>query len=59
MRAQFAFEWKRSRSGGEGKPDIEALKRELQLELGLPEDVSEKTREKIVEAVAEETEAEE
>ncbi len=51
--AQFAFEWKRGKSGGEGKPDIEALKRGLRLELGLAEDVSEKTRDEIVEAVAE------
>ena len=59
--AQFTFDWKRSRSGGEGKPDIEALKRELRLELGreLPEGVSEKTRDEIIDDVADETEAEE
>lgn len=58
--AQFAFDWKRSRSGGEGKPDIEALKRELRLELGreLPEGVSEKERGEVVEAIAEETDGE-
>ncbi len=59
--AQFAFEWKRSRSGGEGKPDIEALKRELRLELGreLPEGVAGKERDEVVEAIAEEAGAEE
>ena len=59
--AQFAFEWKRTRSGGEGKPDIEALKRELRLELGreLPEGIGEKERDEVVEAVAEEMEAKE
>jgi hypothetical protein len=63
--AQFAFDWKRSRSGGEGKPDIEALKealkRELRLELGLelPEGVGEKARDEIVDAVANEMDAEE
>ena len=58
--AQFAFDWKRSRSGGEGKPDIEALKRELRLELGreLPEGVSEKARDEVVEAIAEEMDGE-
>ncbi len=62
--AQFAFEWKRSRSGGESKPDIEALKealkRELRLELGreLPEGVGEKARDEVVEAIAEEADGE-
>ncbi len=54
--AQFAFDWKRSRSGGEGKPDIEALKRELRREL--PEGMSEKARDEVVEAIAEETDGE-
>ncbi len=41
------------------KLDKEALKRELRLELGLPEGVSEKTRDEVIDAVAEETEARE
>jgi hypothetical protein len=55
--AQFAFDWKRSKGGG--KVDIEALKRELRLELGLPDGVSEQERDEIVDAVADETEREE
>ncbi|MGO8954194.1 MAG: hypothetical protein ACLPWS_14000 [Rhodomicrobium sp.] len=54
--AQFAFDWK-NRNGG--KMDIEALKRELRLELGLPDGVPEKARDEIIDAVAGETEAEE
>jgi len=54
--AQFAFDW---RNRNAGKADIEALKRELRLELGVPEGVSEKARDEVIEAVAEETEAEE
>ncbi|MGO9485611.1 MAG: hypothetical protein ACLPX9_13640 [Rhodomicrobium sp.] len=42
---------------GADKLDKEALKRELRLELGLPEGVSEKTRDEVIDAVAEETEA--
>ncbi len=56
--AQLAFDLKRSKGGGE-KLDKEALKRELRLELGLPEGVSEKTRDEVIDAVAEETEARE
>ncbi len=52
--AQFAFDWK-NKNGG--KVDIEALKRELRLELGQPEAVTEKVRDEVIDAVAEETEA--
>ena len=68
--AQLAFDLKRSKNGGgeklrssspEGdsanKSDKERLRHELRLELGLPEGVSEKTRDVVIDAVAEETEA--
>jgi hypothetical protein len=56
--ARLAFDLKRSNGGGENL-DKEALRRELRRELGLPEGVGEKTRDEVIEAAAEETEAEE
>ena len=56
--AHLAFEWRKSK-GGAGKPDVEVLKLELRLELGRPEGISEKTRDDVIDAVAEETEGEE
>ncbi len=48
--AQLAFDLRAK------KLDREALKRELRHELGLPEGVSEKARDEVIEAVLEETE---
>ena len=48
--AQFAFDLRAK------KLDREALKRELRHELGLPEGVSEKARDEVIEAVLEEAE---
>ena len=48
--AQLAFDLRSK------KLDREALKRELRHELGLPEGVSEKARDEVIEAVLEETE---
>ena len=58
--AQFAYEWRKGRRAAE-KSDIEALRRELRQELGLdlPEGVGEQRSDEVIEAVAEETEAEE
>ena len=52
-----AFDLKRSKGGGQ-KLDKEALRHELRRELGLSEGVSEKTRDTIIVAVAEEGETE-
>lgn len=56
--AQFAYEWRRSKQLAE-KSDVEALKRELRLLTAQVEDVSEKTRDDVIEATAEEAESEE
>ncbi len=56
--AQFAFDWKHKNGGG-GKDEIEALKRELRLMAAKLEGVSEKARDEVIEAVAEEVEGEE
>jgi hypothetical protein len=56
--AQLAFDLKISKGGGE-KLDKKGLRHELRLELGLPESVSENTRDEVIDAVAEEAEAEE
>ncbi len=54
--AQLAFDLKRT---GGAKLDKEGLRRELRRELGLPEGAGEKTRDEVIDAVAEEAEAEE
>jgi hypothetical protein len=54
--AQLAFDLKGSKGGGQ-KLDEEGLRHELRLELGLPEGVSEKMRNEVIDAVAGETEA--
>ena len=54
--AQLAFDLKRSKGGGR-KLDKEGLRRELRREFRLPEGVSENTRDVVIDAVAEETEA--
>jgi hypothetical protein len=55
--AQLAFDLRRTDGGGGEKLDKEWLRRELRLELGLPEGVSEKARDEVIDAVAEETKA--
>jgi hypothetical protein len=52
--ALLAFDLKGSKGGGQ-KLDKEGLRHELHRELGLPEGVSETTRDAVIDAVAEET----
>ena len=54
--AQLAFDLKKSKGGGR-KLDKKGLKLELRRELGLPEGVGENSRDAVIDAVAEETEA--
>ncbi len=56
--AFFAYEWKRDHPG-EKILDSEELKRLLRLKIERPEEVSEKEQGQIIEAIAEETKAEE
>jgi len=56
--AQFAYEWRRSKQLAD-KSDVEALKRELQLLTARVEDVGDKARGEVIEAVAEEAKNEE
>ena len=53
--SQLASDLKRGNGGDSEKPDKEAMRCELRLELGLPEGVSENTRDEVIYAVAEET----
>ena len=53
--SQLASDLKRGNGGDSEKPDKEAMRYELRLELGLPEGVSENTRDEVIDAVAEET----
>ncbi len=55
--AYFAYEWKKDHPG-EKILDVEALKRLLRLKIERPEEVSEKEQGQIIEAIAEETKAE-